>query len=75
MFYEEKDMKMTYVIMVNGDVLGKVYEHPTLGRTICFEGSVEIDDSIQVWEMRDDGNHVKVTERLLLEFFRDMIPL
>lgn len=69
-------MKMTYVIMTQEEgVVGKVYEHPILGRTICFEGKVKMDDVIQVWEMRDDGNHVKVTERFLLEFFRDMIPL
>lgn len=68
-------MKMTHVIMTREEVIGKVYQHPTLGRTICFESKVKIDDSIQVWEMRDDGNHVKVTEKLLLEFFRDMIPL
>lgn len=68
-------MKMTHVIMTREEVIGKVYEHPTLGRTICFEGNAKMDDSIQVWEMRDDGNHVKVTEILLLEFFRDMIPL
>lgn len=60
--------------------LGKFFNlcadnNPNLGRTICFEGKLKVDDAIQVWELRDDGNHVKVTEILLLEFFRDMIPL
>ena len=67
-------MKMTHVIMTQEEVIGKVYEHPKLGRTICFEGKVKMDDTIQIWEMRDDGNHVKITETFLLEFFRDMIP-
>lgn len=68
-------MKMTHVIMNLDEVIGKVYEHQTLGRTICFEGKVKVDDTIQIWEMREDGNHVKVSEKIVLEFFRDMLPL
>lgn len=68
-------MKMTYAIMVDGDVLGKVYEHPILGRTICFKGSVGMDDLIEIWKLGEDGNHTKVTDKLVLELFRDMLPL
>ena len=68
-------MKLTHVIMTQESVIGKVYEHPTLGRTICFEEKVGMDDVVQVWQMEEGGNHVKVTERLVLDFFKDMLPL
>ena len=71
----EKIMKMTYVIISNDTVIGKVYEHPMMGRTICFNGTVEIDGSIQVWKVEEGGIYNKVQDKLVLELFRDMLPL
>ena len=61
--------------MTLDEVIGKVYEHPILGRTICFEGTVKMDDLVTIWKMQDDGNHTKVTDKLVLELFRDMLPV
>jgi len=68
-------MKLTYVIMTNEEVIGKVYQHPILGRTICFEGKVKMDDKVQIWKMEEDGQHTKITDKLVLELFRDMLPI
>lgn len=61
--------------MAHDEVIGKVYEHPILGRTVCFEGEVKMDDCIQVWKIEEDRNVVKVSEKILLDFFGDLIPL
>ena len=70
----DKIMKMTYIMMSNDCVFGKVYEHPKMGRTIVFESTIKFDDTITIWRM-DDDSPTKVSERNVLDFFKDLLPV
>lgn len=61
-------------MMSNDCVFGKVYEHPELGRTIVFESTIKFDDTIAIWRMNDDSPE-KVSERDILDFFKDLLPV
>lgn len=65
---------MIYIIMSNDCVFGKVYEHPEMGRTIVFENAIKFDDTITIWRM-DDDSPTKVSERNVLDFFKDLLPV
>ena len=67
-------MKLTYIMMSNDCVFGKVYEHPEIGRTIVFESTIKFDDTITIWRM-DDDSPTKVSERNVLDFFKDLLPV
>jgi len=67
-------MKMTYVMMSNDCIFGKVYEHSEMGRTIVFESTIKFDDTITIWRM-DDDSPTKVSERNVLDFFKDLLPV
>lgn len=61
--------------MISNDcVFGKVYEHPEMGRTIVFESTIKFDDTITIWRM-DDDSPTKVSERNVLDFFKDLLPV
>ena len=60
--------------MSNDCVFGKVYEHPEMGRAIVFESTIKFDDTITIWRM-DDGSPTKVSERNILDFFKDLLPV
>lgn len=55
-------------------VIGQVFQHPVMGRTIVFESSFEMDDRIMVYELLEDGNWKTVLEKNVLDFFMELIP-
>ncbi len=66
--------EMTYIILAGSTVIAKVYMHPEMGRTICMERSVYMDDVIVVYKIKEDGKHEKVSERQVIDFFKDLLP-
>lgn len=66
--------KLTYVMMSNDCIFGKVYEHPEMGRTIIFESTIKFADTITIWRMDDDAP-IRVSERNVLDFFKDLLPV
>ena len=66
---------MTYIMMSNDCVFGKVYEHPKMGRTIVFESTIKFDDTITIWRIDENCQTTKVSERNVLDFFKDLLPV
>ncbi len=62
-------------MMSNDCVFGKVYEHPEMGRTIVFESTIKFDDTITIWRIDENYQTTKVSERNVLDFFKDLLPV
>lgn len=66
--------KMKYAIMSNDTVIGKVYIHPEMGRTVCFEGSIRFDEVIKVYEYDEVNSWKQISETSVLDFFKELVP-
>jgi|688.fasta_scaffold1289533_2 hypothetical protein len=66
--------KITHIIMSLDEVIGKVFQHPTLGRTVVFESFFKMGDRIIVYESLDGGDWKVVLEKDIIDLFKDIIP-
>jgi len=63
--------KRTHFIVCNDDVIGTVFQHPKMGRTIVFNSSPSLDAFLQVY---DAEKQEMILEKDVLDFFWELLP-